>query len=333
LLQGRICAELRESYRVLYSGKELDARISGRLRHAANSRLDYPVVGDDIVFEQQLGGPAIVHEVLRRRSCIVRKAAGSAYEEQPIVANIDYLIIVCGLDGDFNVRRIERYAALAASGGAQPVLVLNKADLCRDLDEKLLELSDANVILPIHVLSATLGDGLETLDPYLRAGTTLALAGSSGAGKSTITNALLGRVAQTTHATRSGDDRGQHTTTARQLFALPSGAFVVDTPGMRELHLWAAADGLGETFADIEELARSCRFSDCAHETEPGCAIRAALGDTLDESRFANYQKLQREQAFLERKVDARAAAQERERWKTVHRQAQEHMKFKRRFR
>lgn len=316
MLQGRICAELRESYRVLYSGNEFEARISGRLRHAANSRLDYPIVGDDVAFEHDAGAPAIVHEVLPRRSCIVRKAAGTAFDEQPIVANVDYLLIVCGLDGDFNVRRIERYAALAASGGVEPVLVLNKADLCRDLDVKLIELEDANVSMPVHVLSAALGDGLDTLAQYLDDGTTVALTGSSGAGKSTITNALLGRTAQITNATCSVDDRGRHTTTSRQLFALPGGAFLIDTPGMRELHLWAAADALGETFSDIEMLTRACRFSDCAHETEPGCAIRAALGTTLDESRFANYQKLQREQAFLDRKMAA-----------------QEHMRFKRRFR
>lgn len=329
MLQGRICAELRERYRVLHSEVELDARVSGRLRHAAASRLDYPAVGDDVLFEHSADGPAIVHEVLPRRSCIVRKAAGTALDEQAIAANVDYLLVVCGLDGDFNVRRIERYAALAASGGVSPVLVLNKADVCRDLDVKLLELADANVSMPIHVLSAALGDGLESLEPYLCPATTIALAGSSGAGKSTIANALLGRTRQATSAVRSGDDRGRHTTTSRQMFRLPSGAFLIDTPGMRELHLWADADAIVDAFEDIADLARACRFSDCTHESEPGCAVRAALGNSLDEARFGNYQKLLREQAYLERKVDARAAAQERDRWKAIHRQAQEHMRFK----
>lgn len=331
MLQGRICAELRESYRILHSELELDARVSGRFRYAAASRLDYPAVGDEVLFEHPADGPAIVHEVLPRRSCIVRKAAGTAVEEQAIAANVDYLLIVCGLDGDFNVRRIERYAALAASGGVTPVLVLNKADACRDLDVKLLDLADANVTIAIHVLSAALGDGLGSLEPYLNAGTTIALAGSSGVGKSTIANALLGHATQATSAVRPGDDRGRHTTTSRQMFRVPPGAFLIDTPGMRELHLWADADAIGGAFRDIEELARACRFSDCSHESEPGCAIRAALGDSLDEARFANYQKLLREQAYLERKVDARAAAQDRDRWKAIHRQAQEHMRFKRR--
>lgn len=327
--QGRICAQLRESYRILHGEGELEARVSGRFRHAALSRLDYPAVGDDVLFEYA-DGPAIVHEVLPRRSCIVRKAAGTAFEEQAIAANVDFLLVVCGLDGDFNLRRIERYAALAAVSNVAPVLVLNKADACRDLDDKMLELANASVLMPIHVLSAALDEGIESLDSYLSAGTTIALAGSSGVGKSTITNALLGRAIQSTSAVRFGDDRGRHTTSARQLFPLPSGAFIIDTPGMRELQVWGDA-ALEGAFGDIEELARLCKFSDCSHRSEPGCAVRAALGDTLDEARFANYEKLLREQAHLERKADARAAAQERERWKTIHRQAQAHMRFKRR--
>jgi ribosome biogenesis GTPase len=326
LLQGRICAELRESYRILYSGTEIDARVAGRLRHEARSRLDYPAVGDDVLFVAEHGNPT-VQEILPRRSAIVRKAAGTACEEQVIAANVDHLLIVCGLDGDFSVRRIERYAALAASSRVAPVLVLNKADICRDLDHKLLELAD--IRFPIHVLAAAFGDGIETLEPYLQG--TVALVGSSGAGKSTIANALLGRAAQTTAAVRADDSRGRHTTTSRQLFALPSGGFLIDTPGMRELYLWADSDAIDDAFSDIESLALLCRFSDCAHDSEPGCAIRAALGDTLDPERFENYCKLRREQAYLERKVDARAAAQELARWKAIHRDAREHLKFRRR--
>lgn len=331
MLQGRICAELRESYRILHLGTAIDARISGRLRHEAQSRLDYPAVGDDVAFELCGGGPAIIHDVLPRRSIIARKAAGNAFQEQAIAANVDYLFVVCGLDGDFNVRRIERYAALAASGGSAAIIVLNKADLCRDLDEKLLELANANLTMPIHVLSAASGDGIDTLETYLERGTTIALVGSSGAGKSTIANALLGTCAQPTGAVRENDARGRHTTTSRQLFELPRGAFLVDTPGMRELYLWADSGALDEAFADIEALARHCKFSDCSHRSEPGCAVIGALGETLDSARLENYRKLQREQAYLERTTDARAAAAERERWKTIHRQAQEHMRFKRR--
>jgi ribosome biogenesis GTPase len=331
LLQGRICAELRESYRILHLGATIDARVSGRFRHAAQTRLDYPAVGDDVAFELSGGGPAVIHDVLPRRSIIARRAAGNAFAEQAIAANVDYLFIVCGLDGDFNVRRIERYAALAASGGAAAIIVLNKADVCRNLDEKLLELADANITLPIHVLSAATGDGIETLETYVEPGATIALVGSSGAGKSTIANALLGTPLQITGAVREDDDRGRHTTTSRQLFELPRGAFLIDTPGMRELYVWADAQALDDAFADIDALARECKFSDCSHLCEPGCAVTAALGRTLDAARLENYRKLRREQAYLERKTDARAAAAERERWKAIHRQTQEHMRFKRR--
>lgn len=330
MLQGRICAELRERFRILHSGIEIEARISGRFRHQAASRLHYPAVGDDVLFELTTGD-ALIHEVLPRRSAIVRKAAGDTWNEQAIAANVDYLLVVCGLEGDFNIRRIERYIALASAANVEPVLVLNKADLCRDLDAKLIDLADANITIPIHILCAVSGDGIETLRPYLRAGATIALVGSSGAGKSTIANALLQRGAQATTPVRGGDDRGRHTTTSRQLFALACGAFLIDTPGMRELHLWAGPDAIDDTFADVTALARNCRFTDCAHEAEPGCAVRAALSVTLDTGRFENYKKLQREQAYLERKIDGRAARAELERWKAIHRQAQQHMDFKRR--
>lgn len=299
MLQGRICAELRESYRILSGENEHDARVSGRLRHLAQSRLDFPAVGDDVVFEHAPDTAAIIQQILPRRSAIIRKAAGTTSQEQIIAANVDHLLIVCGLDGDFNVRRIERYIALARSSGVDPVLVLNKADMCRDLDVKLLELADANVTAPIHVLSAVSGDGLETLHAYTGPSNTLALVGSSGAGKSTITNGLLRQQTQSTSAVRSGDDRGRHTTTSRQMFVLPSGAFLIDTPGMRELRLWADADALDDAFDDVTALATHCRFTDCAHDTEPGCAIRAALGESLDPARFENYQKLRREQAHM----------------------------------
>ena len=307
--------------------------MSGRYSHTAQSRIDYPAVGDIVAFTPNENGIAIIHELLPRKSAIVRKAAGSAFAEQVIAANVDYLLIVCALDGDFNVRRIERYAALAAASAVEPVLILNKVDLCRDLDEKLLLLTEANLNMPLHVISAAHSDGVETLESYTGEGAVLALVGSSGAGKSTLANALLGDAAQRTAAVRSGDDRGRHTTTARHLFTLSSGALLIDTPGMRELHLWADAQALDDAFSDIEALARNCRFSDCAHEREPGCAVRAALGDTLAMDRYENYRKLQRELNYLERKVDARAAAVERERWKAIHRDAQQHMKFKRRLR
>ncbi len=330
-LPGRISAEHRGAYRLLAAAGELAAEVDGKLRHAAAGRLDFPAVGDWVACSPLDGGRAIVHGILPRRTAIVRKAAGSGLAEQLIAANVDVLFLVSGLDGDYNLRRIERYVALAWEGGAQPVVLLNKADLCPDVADVLDELRLTGWGVPVHPVASSTGAGFEQLARYLTAGTTVALVGSSGVGKSTLANRLLGGERLRTGAVRAGDDRGRHTTTARELLLLPGGGVLIDTPGMRELHLWLGADGLSETFADIAELAAGCRFADCAHAGEPGCAVAAALGTSLDPARLENYRKLLREQAFLERKVDAGAQAAARERWKRLHRDAKEHVAFKRR--
>ena len=330
-LPGRISTEHRGAYRLLGADGERAGEVDGKLRHAARGRADFPAVGDWVAYSPLDGARAIVHGVLPRKTALIRKEAGSRVDEQLIAANVDVIFLMSALDGDFNLRRIERYVTLAWDSGAQPVILLNKADLCDDVESVLDTLRLTGWGLPVHPISSLTRDGVDALAPYLAPGTTVAVVGSSGVGKSTLVNQLLGEGRQRTGGVRADDDRGRHTTTARELFVLPGGGVLIDTPGMRELHLWLGEDGLGETFADIEALALACRFSDCAHAGEPGCAVGTALGVSLDPARLENYRKLLREQAFLERKVDAGAQAAARERWKRLHNDAKEHAKLKRR--
>ena len=331
LCAGRISAEHRDAYRLLTPQDDIPAQISGQLRHRALSRRDLPAVGDWVVFSRDDPNHATIRGIFARNTIVTRRAAGTAIEEQIIAANVDSLFLVSGLDGDFNLRRIERYVALAGNCGVRPVIVLNKSDVCADVDEKLSRLTAAGWDVPTHVLSAIRRDGVADLAPYLSKGQTIAIVGSSGVGKSTLANVLLGENRQGTGEVRVVDDRGRHTTSARCLLPLPSGAVLLDTPGMRELQLWAGDDGLSNVFADIETLAARCRFSDCAHATEPGCAIRAELGGNLDEDQLDSYRKLHRELAFHERKADLGAQAAEKARWKKIPREAEQHAKWKRR--
>lgn len=325
-LTARVAAEHRGGYSIISSTGARPAVIDGKLRHRAASRLDLPVVGDWVACDH-VGDRAIIRAVLPRRTLVVRKAAGSGTVAQPIAANIDTLFVVCGLDGDFNERRIERYVTLAWNSGAQPVVILNKADLCDDVDARVATIEANAWGVPVHAMSSTHARGIEQLEPYLGPEATVAVVGSSGVGKSTLVNLLLGGVHQPTGEVRAADDRGRHTTTARTLLTLPGGAALIDTPGMRELSLWLDEDGLSGAFADIDELARSCRFADCTHTVEPSCAVR----DSIDEDRLASCHKLLREQARIERTVDTDASVANHERWKRIHREARIHTAFKRR--
>lgn len=314
-LVGRISAEHRGAYRIHTSDSELSAELEGKFRHRASSRLDLPAVGDFVTYALLDAGRAIVRSLLPRKSAIVRTASGTRNDEQVIASNVDTLFIVTSLDGDFNVRRLERYAILAWDGGVRPVIVLNKADLCDDPSFALDAIAATGWSIPVHRVCATDTSAVEALAPYLQDGQTVALAGSSGVGKSTLTNALLGADAQSTGEVRVADDRGRHTTTSRQLFTLPSGAALIDTPGMRELQLRGDLASIAEAFDDIGELAAGCRFGDCGHESEPGCRVR----ESVDPERLENYRKLLREAVHLERRNDARAQAAEKAKWKAIH--------------
>jgi ribosome biogenesis GTPase len=307
-------------------GIDRPAIVSGRFRFEALAPSDYPAVGDwvSLAHAQE---PAVITAVLPRRSAFVRSAAdasrrsaGHLVDEQVLAANVDVAFLVAGLDHDFNLRRLERYMAVAWSSGVRPVIVLNKADVAIDLDGRLLDVASVAPAVPIVVLSALTGDHVADLAAYLPTGQTAVVLGSSGVGKSTLVNALLGEQRQATAAVREDDSRGRHTTTHRELFELPMGAFLIDTPGIRALEIAGADEGVEAAFDDIADIAAACRFSDCRHQAEPGCAVRAAIdGGQLSPDRFASHQKLERELAHAERKGDPRAQAEERRRWKHIH--------------
>ena len=313
-------------------GSDRPAIVSGRFRFEALAPSDFPAVGDWVTLANdptatRTDEPAIITAVLPRRSAFVRSAAdasrrsaGHLADEQVLAANVDVALLVAGLDHDFNLRRLERYLAVAWSSGVRPVIVLNKADVAIDLDQRLLEVESIAPAVPIVVLSALTGDHVADLSPFLQPGHTAVVLGSSGVGKSTLLNTLLGEQRQATAAVRDDDSRGRHTTTHRELFALPGGALLIDTPGIRSLEVAGADVGVDVAFDDIADLASSCRFSDCRHEGEPGCAVRAAVDDgRLSNDRLASHRKLERELAHAERKGDARARAAETKKWKSIH--------------
>jgi len=317
---GRVALEHKHIYRVYTENGDMLAEVAGKMRFNATGREDYPAVGDWVVISERPGeGKAIIHAVLPRKSKFSRKAAGNTTEEQIVASNVDTIFLVNALNKDFNVRRIERYLILAWESGANPVVILSKADLCDDIAEKVAEVEAVAFGVPIHVISSETEHGIEELEPYLQNGQTIALMGSSGVGKSTLVNRLFGHEILVTSGIREGDDKGKHTTTHRELCVRPQGGLLIDTPGMRELQLWTADEGFQDSFQDIESLAEQCRFRDCQHQKEPGCAVRQALQDgTLDQGRYQNYSKMQRELAFLARKEDKRAQLAEKQKWKKI---------------
>jgi ribosome biogenesis GTPase / thiamine phosphate phosphatase len=328
---ARVISEHRTGYQIQTENSECFARISGKLRHEASSQAELPAVGDWVVVQTLADdGEAVIQQVLPRKSSFSRKVAGQRTEEQIVAANVDTVWIVSSLDRDFSLRRIERYLTLAWESGASPVIVLTKNDLCDDVHGYSSQVEAIAVGIPVHSTSIITHDGLSELNVYFKDHATVALLGSSGVGKSALINALAGTTLQQTGGLRD-DGRGRHTTTYRQLIRLAGGGLIIDTPGMRELQLWDGQGSLGDVFAEIDELAQSCRFSDCRHAGEPGCAVADAIADgRLPDSRLQSYHKLKRELAYLERKQDARAQSEEKQRIKSIMRSVRHHPKYKR---
>ena len=321
----RVVEEQRDSYQVMGAAGTWRGELAGRMRHemAGGDGSEAPCTGDWVLARvppaSEDGSPALIHRVLLRRTKFSRKEAGDRTREQIIAANVDTIFLVQSLNRDLNPRRLERYLALLWESGAEPVVVLSKADLCEKA-EPLVEIArDAARGVTVHVTSALATGGLDVLAPYLGVGRTVALVGSSGVGKSTIVNRLLGSDVMRVQGIRE-DDRGRHTTTSRHLFILPGGGMLLDTPGMRTVLMWEGEQGLKTAFQDIEALASRCRFRDCGHSTEPGCAVQAALETgELDAGRFANYRKVGREIRHEAMKTDVRLRIEENRRWRRIH--------------
>jgi ribosome biogenesis GTPase len=312
---GRVFLDSRGTYLLYTETGEVEAELSGGFRYADDSR---PVAGDWVLFRERM-----VEALLPRRTRLSRKQVGGRTAEQVLAANVDVVFLVCGLDHNFNLRRIERGLVVAWESGATPVVVLNKSDLCADPAGAVLAARSVAAGVAVIAASAIERRGLEELSGSIGAGQTAAMIGSSGVGKSTLINALVGAERQRVREVREDDSRGRHTTTHRELILLPQGWLIMDMPGLRELQLWSGEDALDRTFDEIAALAAQCRFRDCRHAGEPGCAVAAALEEeTLDATRFRSYAKLRREVEYLEREQDTLARLEQKRQWKRIHKAA-----------
>ena len=316
LRPARVVGAARGEYFVIGVGTPAWAQCTGALRHGATGPQDLPAVGDWVVVRDVPGLP-IICAVLPRRTQLTRKSSGRTSQAQVLAANVDHVLVVTAVGRDFNPRRLERYLAAVAGSGAEAVVVVNKCDLPHDAQSTKEQAVASVRKAPVVYCSAQTGDGVSDLQPYLRPGGTIVLVGSSGVGKSTLANRILGQQAQDTQEVRAADSKGRHTTTRRDLLIAPSGVAVVDTPGIRELGLWVDAADVDQAFDDISALTSGCRFGDCQHEDEPGCAVLEAVErGELDPARLRSYGKLQREAARVEGNVAA--AREKHEKWKTL---------------
>ena len=298
-VRARVIVQEKGLYTISYDGKQNIAEVSGKFRYDAKELSNFPTVGDYVVASwPEDGSHSIISEVFPRRSAFVRKVAGMTHEEQVVAANIDTVFICMSLNQDFNLRRLERYIAVAWDSGATPAIVLTKADLCQDVSEKVAEAESVSMGVDIIVTSSKKAD-IDSISQYIVSGKTYAFIGSSGVGKSTLINTLIGDSVIRTSEIREDDDKGRHTTTHRELISLKNGAFVIDTPGMREIGIMNSEEGIEAAFSDIEELISLCRFSNCTHTNEPGCEVLKAIEDgRLGADRWNSYRKLATENLY-----------------------------------
>jgi ribosome biogenesis GTPase len=329
---GRIFIEFNYIFRVYVAAGEMEAVLAGRMKHHAESRSELPAVGDWVAVRRRPDDErGTIVAVLPRRSRFSRKMAGQVTDEQVVAANVNVVFVVMSFDGDFSLRRLERYLILARDSGSAPVILLTKPDLAQDLAARVAEVAALAGDTPVHVLSPKFNEGIEQVDHYLTPGRTGALLGSSGVGKTTIINCLVGTDVRRTRDVRKSDAKGRHTTTNRELVVLPNGGLLIDTPGMREIQLWDVGTGVRETFEDIDALAAGCHFSDCRHRDEPRCAVKAAVEKgALAADRLASYVKLEEELAYLARQQDERALIEQKRRSKVLTKAANQHLKSKR---
>lgn len=327
---ARVTIENRERYQIATEMGECPAEVTGKFIFSTDSSADFPKVGDWVavtLFESEQ--KAIIHEVLPRKTKFSRKVAGRTFEEQVIAANLDVIFIVQSLDENYNLRRLERYLVMVHENRILPVVVLNKTDLCPEFEERSAAVRNLMPDLEILSVSAKTNFGIEALKSIIKEGLTFAFIGSSGVGKSSIINRLVGEEVLKTAEVREADSRGRHTTTRRQLIVLPDGGCLIDTPGMRELQLWHAEEGMDEAFADIERLSAHCHFSDCTHTTEIKCAVLAAVASgELPEGRYQNYLKMRKELAHLESTISKESFLERKRKDKILHREINRIMKI-----